>query len=442
MHKPFRRSLFLTLSALLFAAADPASAAEGYFLIGYGARQKALAGSDVADSRDAMSLSVNPAGLVDLERQFQIGVTAVLPERGYSTSGFPLVVAPGDARSGRSIFPVPNGGFAEPIDADSSWGMVSYANGGINTAYDFGHFKPPFGGPFGGGFAGVDLQQGFFSVGYARRFGSVSIGVAPTVAVQALNVQGLKLFAPFSSDPSHLSDNGDDWSAGGGVRGGVQWRATEQLRLAFAASSPMFMSAFRKYSGLLADTGRFDIPANITAGVAYDVFPNLTLMADWKHIFYSSIPATGNPSFPVFLHSLGNADGPGFDWRDTDAVAFGAEWRATDDLTLRTGYLHSSNPVRTRAVVLNVITPVINAHHVGGGFNYKVTRNSSIDFAAVYAFKNSVTGPEALPQTPLTPFGGFNPAADITIWLRGVEFTLGWTYKFDVGDHSLFPTHL
>lgn len=436
------RRTHIFAAALLSTISAPALAADGYFLIGYGARQKALAGAGVADSRDAMALSVNPAGLVDLERQFQLGITALLPERGYSTSGVPRVVAPGDVKSGRPIFPVPNSAFSEPIDADSSWGTASYANGGINTAYDIGHFHAPAGGPFGGGFAGVDLEQGFTSVGYARKFGSLSIGVAPTVAVQFINIQGAKVFAPYSSDPLHLSDNGYDWSVGGGIRAGAQWRATDQLRLAVAASTPMFMTPFNKYSGILANSGSFDIPATITAGLAYDILPNLTVMADWRHIFYSGVSAVHNSSFPLLLRSLGTSSGPGFDWRDTDSAAFGVEWRATAGLALRAGYHYASNPVPSRAVTFNILSPVINKHHISGGFSYAVTKNSSIDFAAVYAFKNSVSGFEALPQTALTPLGAYNPNANINLWLRGLEFTVGWTYKFDPGDRSWIPSHL
>jgi long-chain fatty acid transport protein len=417
-------------------------AADGYFLIGYGARQKALGGAGVADSRDAMSLSINPAGLVDLDRQMQLAITGLLPERGYSTTGTPHVVAPGDVRSGRPIFPIPNNAYAAPIDADSAWGTASYANGGINTSYDFGHFRAPNGGPYGGGFAGVDLEQAFTTAGYARKFGSVSIGVAPTIAVQMLNIQGLKSFGAYSADPDHISDNGYDWSVGGGIRAGLQWRMTDQLRFGLAASTPMYMTSFRKFSGLFPEGGRFDIPASIVAGLAYDVTPDLTVMADWRHIFYSGVPALHNASFPVRLNSLGSPGGPGFEWQDTDSAAFGVEWRATTALTLRAGYHYATNPIPTRAVTFNILSPVINAHHASVGLSYAVTKNSTVDFAAVYAFKNSVSGFETLPQSAQNPFGAYNTNANINLWLRGTEFTLGWTYKFDSGDHSLIPTHL
>lgn len=437
---PFALGLLASLGA-----AAPAVAADGYFLIGYGPRQKALAGAGAADSRDAMALSVNPAGIVGLERQFQLGMTAIVADRGYVATGPTRIVAPGDVRSGRPLFPVPNNGYVQPIDETSAWGVASYANGGINTSYSFWNFKAPYGGPLGGGFAGVDLQQGFTSVGYAKRFatalGAVSIGVAPTIAVQMINLQGLKLFAPYSSNMYELSDMAYDWSFGGGVRVGLEWRVTDALRFGFAGSTPMFMTPFGKYSGLFTQAGGFDIPASLQAGLAYDLLPNLTIMADWRHIFYSAVPTLGNPANPTTRFSLGGPSAPGFDWTDTDSASFGAEWRATPSLTLRGGYHYSSNPLRGRSVTVNILAPIINKHHVAGGLNYQITRNSSIDFTTVYAFKNSFTGQESLPQGPGLPFGGVNPRATITPWVRGVEFTVGYNYKWDAGDHSWIPSH-
>jgi long-chain fatty acid transport protein len=431
-----RRGLW---SVAICALCAPALAADGYFLDGYGARQKALGGAGVADSRDAMSLSINPAGLVDIPRELQLTFTGLFPERGYSTSGLPQILAPGDVRSGRPFFPIPDNAFAAPIDPESAWGTASYTNGGVNTSYDVGHARAPNGGPLGGGFAGVDLSQFFTSFGYARRFGALSIGVAPTVAVQMLNVQGLKALAPYSSDPAHLSDSGYDWSVGGGVKIGLQWRATDQLRFGLAASTPMYMTAFRKFSGLFAEGGKFDIPATIVAGLAYDLTPDLTVMADWRHIFYSGVPALHNSSVPLRLNSLGSLNGPGFDWQDTDSAALGVEWRTNPALALRLGYHYATSPVPSRAVTFNVLSPIITAHHVSGGFSYEVTKNSTIDFSAVYAFKNNVSGFEALPQSAQNPFGGYNPNARVNIWVRGLEVTVGWTYKFDAGDNSFLP---
>ncbi|MGJ0393795.1 MAG: OmpP1/FadL family transporter [Methylocystis sp.] len=444
MYKTQSRRFASAVYALLLTQ-SAAFAADGYFLIGYGPRQKALAGAGVADQTDAMALSVNPAGIVGLERQFQFGMTLINADRGYYTSGTPRVLAPGYVQSGRPWFPVPNDGYVQPIDADSAWSVATYANGGINTAYDWGHWRGPLGGPLGGGFAGVDLSQVFMSVGYARRFatpiGPISIGFAPTVAVQMINVQGLKMFSPYSSNPWEMSDMAFDWSWGGGVRAGLTWGITDKFRFGFSGSTPMWMTRFDKYSGLFVDAGRFDIPATLQAGLAYDILPNLTIMTDWRHIFYSAVPALGNPTNPVTRNSLGGPNGPGFDWTDVDSGAVGLEYRYSPALTLRTGYHYSTNPLRWRSVTVNALSPIINRHHASVGFNYAVTRNSSIDFAFVYAFKNSFTGIEWIPQQAGLPLGAPNTGATITPWVRGLEFTFGYNYKWDAGDYSIIPTH-
>lgn len=462
MNKMIPRSSLLTLT--IFAAFAPSASfgADGYFLTGYGPRQRAVGGAGVADSRDAMGMSINPAGIVGLERMFQVGLAASLPERGYSTVGQPVVLAPGDVRSGRPLFPTPNGAYVQPIDAESAWGVAMYGNGGLNTAYDFGHFKPPvkagpggaltvspsFGGVLGGGWAGLDLQQSFLSATYARRFGPITIGFSPTIAIQMLNVQGLKILSPYSSNMYNFSDMAYDWSVGGGFRVGFEWRATDALRFGLAGSTPMFMSRFEKYRGLIADQGSFDIPANVTVGFAFDVLPELTLMADWRHIFYSAT-TLGNQSFPIWYGSFGSSGGLGFDWRDTDSASLGAEWRTASKLTLRVGYHYSTVPGRERAATLAALAPAVAAHSVTGGFGYQLTKNSSIDFAAVYDFKNSVSyfenvpfvGRAFFPPIQLNVPPHYNTNAVITAWGRASQFTVGYNYKWDPGDTSWIPSH-
>ena len=472
MKSPLKRSSFLyfALSALLAPAQS--FAAEGIELIGYGARQKALAGGDIANSRDAMSMSINPAGIVGLDSQFQAGGTLLLPQRGYEATGPLVVVAPGYVQSGEPVFPVPNGGFIRRIDDESAWGVVVYGNGGINTSYGFNNYKPAiyapnvplpipglsltgplivpsFGGPFGDGPAGIDLRQVFVSADYARSFGPVKIGIAPTVVTQILNIQGLQTLYPYSWDPYHLSNNGYDWSFGGGLRVGLEYSILPNLRLALAGATPMWMTPFGKYAGAIADHGSLDVPASVNAGLAFDPVPELTLMAGWRHIFYHEVHSFGASSFPQFYGQLGTFGGPGFGWRDTDMASIGLEWRALKPLTLRLGYAYSTPMIGGQDVTLNVLAPALSRNHVSGGFKYEIDKSQSIDFATVYAFKSTVSGPEnqfyssfayTVP-TFLTPLLGtkipvtvppaLNPYTKITAWLSGLELSVSWTYKFD-----------
>jgi long-chain fatty acid transport protein len=432
-------------------AGGAAQATEGYFQYGYGARQGGLAGAGVADSRDAMALSLNPAGLVNVGRQWQFGASLFMPFRSYdATQGasvFSFVPA-GSFDSNQNYFVVPNIAYNNPIDLDSSWGVAIFGNGGMNTnwpamANTNGACTnaPPFG--FGGsagvwcaGPSGVDMMQAFIALGYARRFGALSVGISPVLAIQRFKIWGVDPFKAVSSDPAHMTNNGYDWSYGGGVRVGFEWSVMPNVRIGFSGQTPMWMTKFDKYAGLFAHQGNFDIPANLTAGIAWDVMPTFTVMVDYKHIFYGSIDSIANPSFmpgaaPGFTPScvpqycFGADQGAGFGWHDVDVVKIGAEWRASPMWTYRVGYAHNTNPIKPQDVTLNILAPGVVTDHITGGFAYKPDANQTFEFAAAYAPSHSVTGNEILPVN----FGG-NTGDTNTISMHQWQFTLGYTYEF------------
>jgi long-chain fatty acid transport protein len=422
-HARLRRSaaaLAIAISTVAFAA-SAARATDGYFEEGVSPADKATGGAGVAEGRDALTLGNNPAGLVDVGQQFNLDLSLFAPSRGYEATGSAPLPAAGAHNSSYDLFGIPAIGYAQPIDGESSWGVAFYGNGGMNTDYKFSVAGAP-GGPFYGGKTGVNIEQAFLAVGYARRFGSLSIGVAPVLAVQSFRAYGLANFAGASSDAANFTDKGDSYAVGGGLRGGVEWRATNALRVGASATTPIWSTDFTKYSGLFAHGGNFDIPATISAGVAYDVAPTLTLLADYKHIFYGEVDSIANSSL-LWLSGarFGASNGPGFGWRDVDIVSLGVEWRTTTDLTLRAGYSHNTNPIRSADVLLNILAPGVVTDHISAGASYALNNNSSLDFAAVYAPQNSVTG-----SNPLDPGG-----STIKIHLSEFEATLGWTYKFD-----------
>jgi long-chain fatty acid transport protein len=179
------------------------------------------------------------------------------------------------------------------------------------------------------------------------------------------------------------------------------------------------MTKFERYRGLFANQGEFDIPANLTAGIAIDATPNLTLMVDYKRIFYSSIPSVGNSSaIPL---PFGASGGPGFGWHDVDIFKIGAEWRASPAWTLRAGYAHNTNPIRSTDVTLNIIAPGVVTDHLTAGFSYQVNKNYTFDFAGAYVPRHSVSGPVP---------AGFGGGA-VELAMHQYQFTAGLTYRFD-----------
>jgi long-chain fatty acid transport protein len=410
--------------------AGPANATEGYFMPGYSAPQKAMAGAGVANPEDAMTLATNPAGIVSVGEELEIGLSLFSPDRKYTATG-PGFVAPGGmssrtVSSRNKFFLVPGIAYSQPIDDRSSWGVAMYANGGMNTDYAAvpnASCPPGYSGVFCGGKTGVNLNQMFVSVGYARKFGDLSLGISPTFALQMFSANGLALFGAsgLSTDPNNLSDRGISYSYGGGVRAGVIWSVTPDLRLAVSGSTPMWMSKFSKYKGLFAGGGAFDIPANVTAGVAFDVTQALTVMLDYKHIFYGGVDSVSNPmTNPDFF---GSDDGPGFGWQDVDVLSAAIAWKVSPNFTLRAGYAHNNDPVGKDDVTINILAPGVVTDHISAGFSGKVSEHSTIDFAAVYVPTHTVSGME------ITPFGA-NPNRTIKLSMYQLDFTIGYRYHF------------
>lgn len=398
-----------------------ASATDGYFQYGYGARQKALGGAGVADGRDSTSTSLNPAGLLNAPAEVNFAATLFSPPRQITATDT-VFTPPGTYESNSDYFVIPNLGvtyrnvglpFADVI------GISLYGGGGMNTNWPAGSYI--FGSA---GKVGVDFQQALLSVAFAKSLApGLSIGIAPIVSRQQIKLYGLgnlSGFGPGSIDPANFSNRDVDVSWGAGVRAGVEWSLARGVRLGVAGNSRIYQQEFNKYRGLFAEQGDFDIPASLQAGIAVDVTPSLTVLADYKHIWYSQIASISNPSTNLFAgHQFGSNDGPGFGWTDIDVLKVGAEWRATEDVTVRAGYSYNTSPLTPRDVTFNIIAPATVQQHFTGGFEYRWNEALSLELAGSYAPEETMRGPELA-----------NPAGTYALTMEQWEVTVGVKYRF------------
>jgi long-chain fatty acid transport protein len=408
---------------LALLSSTSALATEGYFQNGIGARSKALAGAGAASSTDATAASLNPAGLVDVESQLNVSTSYMHLNGGYSSFGAGGFDADGhhDSRPGWIVIPNfaatwrVNWGFVDAV------ALTAYGNGGVNTHYANvanANCPPGLSGVFCGGPLGVKLAQTFFSAAFAKQVApGISVGVAPILARQTGELEGVSLFAGASSDPAHFSNRGRDESWGVGVRGGLEWKIRPGLRVGLAGNSPLRMSNFDEYRGLLAGRGGFDIPASLQAGIAVDVAPHLTLLADYKHIWFGSVPSIANPSTNLALFGADN--GPGYGVQDVDVIKLAAEWRHSPDLSLRAGYSYNTKPIGSRDADLNIMTLGVVQHHLTSGFRYKMTERMDIEMGVMYAPRATVSG---------TELGA--PLRHVEIEMSQFEFTAGVIYRF------------
>jgi long-chain fatty acid transport protein len=399
-----------------------AQALEGYFQHGYGARHKALAGAGAADGRDATIAVINPAGLVHAQNEVDSAFSLFSPTREFEGTGAPGLTPLGKYESNTLQFFVPNLAAAYKVTGNPLIDVVGVTVWGNGASTNYGSYPrlAPECGPAGGlgvycrGRAGVDLQQMFLTLAFAKQITpGLSIGVAPLLARQQFRAKGLSMFTPVS--------NSVDGEWGYGISGGVEWSIASNFRFGGAIASRTYMGAFEKYARLLADQGDCDMPAYGQAGIAYDAQPNLTLMLDYQYIAYGSVPCVANAATNMLTAPFGADNGPGFGWRDISAVKLGAEWRYAADLTFRAGYAYNTPLMGSRDVQLGLLAPATTQHHITGGGEWRLDKEWALELAALYAPETTVKGSEIIP----------GPGHNIAISTEQYELTLGVKYYYD-----------
>jgi long-chain fatty acid transport protein len=414
-----------TICALAMAALLPATAraTDGYFQHGYGMKSKGMGGAATAVAGDTMAAASNPALMVMFGSGLDVGADVFAPRRSAERAGN-VYGLNGAVDSDSLYFVMPEFGYNRMIGQGASFGVTLYGNGGMNTDYASGQIPAGYCGPgtpasnllCGPGRLGVNLSQLVVAPSFAMRLGAhQSLGVAPLIGYQRFEAKGLQAFSGFSMDPASLTDNGADSSIGWGVRIGYAAQVSAIATVGAAYSTKINMGQFKKYRGLFAEQGDFDMPENYSVGLALRPAQGVLVAVDYQRINYSGVKAVGNPS--TNQAPLGSNDGPGFGWTDVNVFKLGTELNLAPRFALRAGYDHSDNPVQARDITFNILAPGVIENHVTLGATYRLSTTADLNVAYMHAFDNSVSGAEMM-----FPGGGTDTVAMYQNTI-GVSFT-------------------
>lgn len=432
-----RLAVALGLAAGLFVPVS-AFATNGYFDYGYGTKDKGMAGAGVALPQDSMAAATNPAGMVFVGNRLDLGAAYFQPIRQYTATGGVQPTGGGFGTppnngfdtpdgtygSGDNWFLIPHFGYNQMLSSDSSVGVDLYGNGGMNTWYDGSRYGATCPGTFCSGTAGVDLEQLFLSGTYAQKVtNDASLGISLIGVEQRFKAYGIGALSGYSSQPTAFSNNGYSNSHGLGVRIGGQVDVGYGVSLGAAYQPKIKMSKFSKYAGLFADQGEFDIPANWTIGGAYKINPQNAVLLDVQKIYYSKVNSVGDGLNPAGLGGgttqFGNSGGPGFGWQDMTIYKVGYQFAYNPVWTWRVGYSHTTQPIQSSQVLLNVLAPGVIQDHYTAGFTYQMSSAGEFDLAAMYAPSHTVTGQNA-----------FDPSQTISTKMHEYELEANWGMKF------------
>ncbi|GAB7563617.1 outer membrane protein transport protein [Methylobacillus methanolivorans] len=413
----------LALAVISPLASTQALATDGYFSHGYGIRSQGAGGVGIALPQDSLVAASNPAGLSLVGDRLDIGASWFRPQREAEIENSPAPSANGKySGNEREHFIIPEIGYSKRVSDVTTAGISVYGNGGMNTAYD--RAIPLLGDRR----AGVDLIQIFVKPTLSWQLTPTQyVGVGLNIAYQRFEAKGLSNFTAtglgqVSQSPNNVSDRGHDSSYGIGLHLGWLGQFIDQrLTLGASYQSKISTTDFDKYRGLFAEDGSFDIPENYGLGIAFKLTPSWTIASDIQRIRYSDVNSVGNSLNRLLSgQALGSDQGPGFGWRDVTVYKLGTVFAVNDQLTLRAGYNHTTQPIPRSETLFNILAPAVVQDHITLGATWKLANNNELSFSYAHAFENTVKGNNSIP----TLFGG----GDVNLKMHQDTFGVAYSW--------------
>ena len=440
-------------------------ATNGYFLIGYGAKSRSMGGTGIANPEDALAAGANPAGMSRVGTRFDLGAELFYPPRSVAAANgeFDFQTPTKDAtnvskeKSGSNIFLIPSFGANYEFNRKITVG-ISMVGAGANTRYKDNFFQltgvPP-NQPYGT--LGVDyVQMQLLPTITYKVTRNQSVGLSLAFGAQRFRAYGLGNFGACGSDSDFqlssndckLTNQGNDYSFGGGVRLG--WLGSfmdKRLDLGAYWASKVYMSKFNKYEGLFPDGGTFDIPENFGIGLAVHPTKKFTVAADVTRIKYKSVDALNNRHSTQTLQdpctrpidypgecypgdkpvpssqALGASDGMAFGWNNQTVYKLGASYQVNDKWIVRAGFNYAKSPIPDDQLLFSMLAPAVTEKHITAGFSYLPDKHSEWTVSYVQALENTQTC-EAKNgcKTMLTQTENSYVAARMKIYALGVSY--------------------
>jgi long-chain fatty acid transport protein len=368
-----QNTLFVIGLMCATGAAHDAGAA-GFYLQEQSARgQGAAFAGGAANPADATIIFNNPAGMTELKGpQGVAGLAVIMPKSEFTNTG---LTTGNDGGNPFSPTPVPSFFFATPFGDGGMWGGLAI------TA------------PFG--------LANKYNPGWFGRYNSTenvlkTVNIAPSAAFKvsdAVSIGGGVNFEYANADlkqdiftggaDDHAQVKGDSWDIG--VNVGLLWNINPQTRagLHYRSAITHHIEGSLNVSGpvnlgftSLPAKAKLKLPDVVELGLTHDISPRLKLLGTVNWFGWDNFDEIRvDTALPDIVSEQ--------DWRNTFAVAVGAEWKQDERWTYRGGLQFDQTPTGAHR---DARVPDSNRFWVSLGASYAVNSRFSIDGAASHLF--------------------------------------------------------
>lgn len=407
----FRHGLLASL--FVFMAVPAVLRAQGIALSGVGPVNRAMGGAATAAPIDAAgALMWNPASIGGLSSsEVDLGLELLLPTEKVS-SNFPPF-GQGSTGGEPGVMPIPEMAIVHKTDGSPwTWGVGVFGIAGFATNYPASLTNPVLTPqpPNGVGVGRVSSLAEYYQVVPTLSYAindQLSVGLAPTLTIAKLDINPMVFAAPDDANGSgyynYPTADGTRFHFGGGFQVGVFYRPTPTWNLGFCFKSPQWFETFtanvtNELGQPEVATVKFDYPLILSLGTAYTGLENWLFACDVRYFDYAGTPGFGSPA--GFAPS-GAVTGLG--WQSIVSLHAGAQYYASQRLTLRIGYEFNPSPIGEDEAFFNVGAPLIVEHIVGIGLSYRLTEHEIVSLAYLHGFQNESSGPIQAPGIGTIP---------------------------------------
>lgn len=422
-----RMMLVLAWSCMLGLAT--VAHAQGLALTGVGPVNRSMGGAATAAPLDAAgALHWNPASISGLpSSEVAFGLELLLVDAELSSSfPTPLGTLSGSDGGEPGVAPIPMVALVhKPCHSRWTYGLGMYGVAGFRSNYPASpNLENPILSPqaadgglgLGAVFAEAEILQIAPAVSYALTE-RLSVGVAPTINLARVAADPLVL-APPDAEGRYLSGRGTRWAWGAGIQAGVYYIGPAGWHWGLSVKSPQWFEDFRfkTQDGQVAKVD-IDYPLIVSLGGAYSGWQRWLLAYDVRFFDYANTPGLGNEGYGA------SGELRGLGWQSIMSVHTGVQYKVSECLYLRAGYVFQQNPVNDSESFFNVASPLIVEHVGSVGASYALARNVILSVAYIHGFQNEVEGPYVLPD-PVGPVPGSSVSSRVAAYALSVGFTV------------------
>ena len=399
--------------------------AQGLQALGIGPVNRSMGGAATAAPIESIGALVhNPATLTGLANQLNFAAEVATPLVDIaSTVGGPLSNRT-DSSSGWTTVPAVGLAWRPQPDLPVTFGIGLYGLAGYTLNYPARTTNPILTAP-PGGFGNIYADVSFLQIAPAvavELTDHLSFGFGPTVMAGRL-IASPFAFATPNTDGTYPTGAGTKYAWGLGFQTGVYWKGSNGLNWGASFKSPQWFQDF-KSSAINSDgTPRdlkfeFDYPLIVSLGTSYSGIERLLLACDVRYFNWAGTPTLGDTAqFATSGQLLG------LGWKDTWSVGVGAQYEATEILTVRAGYTYAQSPINSAIAGFNVGSPLILQHAINVGSSLKLAERLITNLTYYYSPQSEVGG---LIQTP----GGPLPGSNVNYRVSAHAITVGMTVLF------------